>query len=49
MLAEADLVAIGHAGRARILTEHTAAHRAAELERHLTVAMRLLEPVAMLI
>lgn len=49
MLAEADLVAIGHAGRARILAEHTAAHRAEELERHLTVAMRLLEPAAMLI
>jgi len=49
MLAEAGLVAIGHAGRARILAEHTAAHRAEELERHLTVAMRLLEPAAMLI
>lgn len=49
MLAEADLDAIGHTGRARILAEHTAAHRAEELKRHLTVAMRLLEPAAILI
>ena len=46
MLAEADLVAIGHAGRARILAEHTAAHRAEELERHLTAALRVAAPVA---
>ncbi|WP_419808326.1 CgeB family protein [Sphingomonas sp.] len=33
-----DAVAIGEAGRARVLAEHTAAHRAAELEAHLLAA-----------
>jgi spore maturation protein CgeB len=37
-MSEADRVALGRAGRARILTEHTAAHRAAELETHLYAA-----------
>jgi spore maturation protein CgeB len=37
-LARADLDAIGAAARARVLAAHTAAHRAAELERHLTEA-----------
>jgi spore maturation protein CgeB len=32
--------AIGRAGRARVLAGHSAAHRAAELEAHLTEAMR---------
>ncbi|WP_375271404.1 glycosyltransferase [Sphingomonas sp.] len=34
-LARRDLDQIGQAGRARVLAEHTAAHRAEELERHL--------------
>ncbi|MDR6786693.1 spore maturation protein CgeB [Sphingomonas sp. BE138] len=34
-LARPDLDAIGTAGRARVLAEHTAQHRAAELEAHL--------------
>jgi len=34
-LARPDLDAIGTAGRARVLAEHTAHHRAAELEAHL--------------
>lgn len=49
MLADADLDSIGRAGRARILAEHTAAHRAEELERHLTAALRLAAPVASLV
>lgn len=49
MLADADLDSIGRAGRARILAEHTAAHRAEELERHLTDALRLAAPVASLV
>lgn len=36
----ADAGAIGRAGQARVLAEHTAAHRAAELEAHLAVAIR---------
>jgi len=34
-LSGADATAIGQAARARVLAEHTAAHRAAELEAHL--------------
>jgi spore maturation protein CgeB len=34
-LARVDAAAIGEAGRARVLAEHSAAHRAAELEHHL--------------
>ncbi|SEL56081.1 Spore maturation protein CgeB [Sphingomonas palmae] len=34
-LGRRDLEQIGQAGRARVLAEHTAAHRAEELERHL--------------
>ena len=34
-LGRRDLEQIGRAGRARVLAEHTAAHRAEELERHL--------------
>jgi spore maturation protein CgeB len=37
-LARPDLDAIGAAGRARVLAEHTAHHRAAELEAHLREA-----------
>ena len=37
-LARDDLAAIGAAGRARVLAEHTARHRAAELEAHLREA-----------
>ncbi|WP_028965147.1 CgeB family protein [Sphingomonas phyllosphaerae] len=37
-LARHDLDAIGTAGRARVLAEHTAHHRAAELEAHLREA-----------
>lgn len=37
-LARADLDAIGAAGRARVLAQHTAHHRAAELEAHLREA-----------
>jgi spore maturation protein CgeB len=37
-LDHADAVAIGRAGQARILAQHTAAHRAAELEAHLADA-----------
>ena len=37
-LARRDLEQIGQAGRARVLAEHTAAHRAEELERHLEEA-----------
>ncbi|WP_019516372.1 CgeB family protein [Sphingomonas sp. Mn802worker] len=37
-LGRRDLEQIGQAGRARVLAEHTAAHRAAELERHLNEA-----------
>ncbi len=37
-LARTDLNAIGAAGRARVLTQHTAHHRAAELEAHLREA-----------
>jgi nucleoside-diphosphate-sugar epimerase/spore maturation protein CgeB len=33
-----DAVAMGHAARARVLAEHTATHRAAELEQHLEEA-----------
>ncbi|MBB5714837.1 glycosyltransferase family protein [Sphingomonas aerophila] len=39
-LGEADASAIGLAGQARVLAEHSAAHRAAELENHLTQAAR---------
>ena len=37
-LARGDLATIGAAGRARVLAEHTARHRAAELESHLREA-----------
>ncbi|WP_294357562.1 glycosyltransferase [uncultured Sphingomonas sp.] len=37
-LGRRDLEQIGLAGRQRVLAEHTAAHRAAELERHLNEA-----------
>jgi len=37
-MSEADREALAAAGRARILAEHTAGHRAAELECHLTEA-----------
>jgi spore maturation protein CgeB len=37
-LARRDLEQIGQAGRQRVLDEHTAAHRAEELERHLEEA-----------
>ncbi|MDB5695561.1 MAG: hypothetical protein JWN21_1104 [Sphingomonas bacterium] len=33
-----DAAAVGEAGRARVLAEHTAMHRAAELDDHLTAA-----------
>jgi spore maturation protein CgeB len=33
-IAEADRLAVGHRARARVLAEHTAAHRAAQLERY---------------
>ncbi len=36
---------LGDAGRARILAEHTAAHRAAELERHLREAANAASPL----
>ncbi|KTT73143.1 CgeB family protein [Sphingomonas endophytica] len=39
-LARDDLEAIGAAGRARVLADHTARHRAAELEAHLHEAAR---------
>jgi spore maturation protein CgeB len=39
-LTGADPAAIGRAGQARVLAEHTAAHRAAELEHYLTQAAR---------
>jgi len=39
-LGGADAAAIGLAGQARVLAEHSAAHRAAELENHLTQAAR---------
>ncbi len=35
---EAERQTIGMAGRARVLADHTAAHRAAELERHIVEA-----------
>jgi spore maturation protein CgeB len=38
-LAREDASAIGTAGQARVLAAHTAAHRAAELERHLAEAI----------
>ena len=34
-----DAVTLGEAGRARVLRQHTAAHRAAELDDHLTTAV----------
>lgn len=45
MLASADLDAIGAAAQGRVLAEHTAHHRAAELEAHLEEA-RTARPVA---
>jgi spore maturation protein CgeB len=39
-LTEEDGNALGRAGQARVLAEHTAAHRAAELEHHLQDAAR---------
>lgn len=44
-LASADADAIGQAGRARVLAAHTAAHRAAELERRLVEAMEAGRPL----
>jgi spore maturation protein CgeB len=41
-----DLAAIGLGGQRRVLAEHTAAHRAAELERHLLDAVAVATPVA---
>jgi spore maturation protein CgeB len=41
-----DLAAIGTGGQRRVLAEHTAAHRAAELERHLLDAVAVATPVA---
>jgi spore maturation protein CgeB len=41
-----DLAAIGLGGQRRVLAEHTAAHRAAELERHLLDAVAVAVPVA---
>jgi spore maturation protein CgeB len=41
-----DLAAIGMSGQCRVLAEHTAAHRAAELERHLLDAMTAAAPAA---
>jgi spore maturation protein CgeB len=41
-----DLAAIGTGGQRRVLAEHTAAHRAAELERHLLDAVAVAAPVA---
>jgi spore maturation protein CgeB len=41
-----DLAAIGIGGRRRVLAEHTAAHRAAELERHLLEAAAAAAPAA---
>ena len=40
-LGRTDAGAIGTAGRARVLAEHTARHRAAELETHLAEAARV--------
>jgi spore maturation protein CgeB len=40
------LAAIGTGGQRRVLAEHTAAHRAAELERHLLDAVAVAAPVA---
>ena len=41
-----DLAAIGIGGQRRVLAEHTAAHRAAELEHHLLDAVAVVAPVA---
>jgi spore maturation protein CgeB len=41
-----DLAAIGIGGQRRVLAEHTAAHRAAELERHLLDAVAVAAPAA---
>jgi len=41
-----DLAAIGTGGQRRVLAEHTAAHRAAELERHLLDTVAVAAPVA---
>ena len=45
-LARADADAIGRAGQRRVLAEHTAAHRAAELEAALGEAMSRATPLA---
>jgi spore maturation protein CgeB len=45
-LARDDAEAIGEAARARVLQEHTAAHRAAELESHLAAAIDRRQAVA---
>ena len=42
----ADATAIGHAARVRVLAEHTAAHRAAELEAHLEKATAARSPIS---
>ena len=42
---EADARAMGHAARSRVLDGHTAAHRAAELERHLREAAEADSPM----
>lgn len=44
-LATADAAAIGAGGQARVLAEHTAAHRAAELEKWLVEAMAADRPL----
>jgi nucleoside-diphosphate-sugar epimerase/spore maturation protein CgeB len=41
-----DAAAIGHAARARVLAGHTADHRAAELEHHITEAAEASSPAA---
>ena len=45
-LDHSDGTAIGRAGQARVLAEHTAAHRAAELEDHLSAALPHRQPVS---
>jgi spore maturation protein CgeB len=41
---EEDAAAMGQAARARVMNGHTAAHRAAELERHLLEVRQALQP-----
>jgi spore maturation protein CgeB len=47
-LTDAERIAIGHRARSRVLAEHTAAHRAAELEAYLTASTTVHEaPVSL--